>query len=188
MSLSTHAPVPRRALAIASLAVLTWSGVACSGSDDTTPTDETTGTTIAIAGPPAALAGSCPTQQALDTAQGHLEAASGEASSVDDLTAEYDASFAFLAAYLPSDRLVDLAEVRSAFRGYLQALEGVDLADLDQTSPEGMSREQAAALDEASRAFITPEVEQANARIQEYFAQACPEVDFGGGTEDTAPG
>jgi hypothetical protein len=179
----TKAPVVRCALVISSLTLLTFTTIACSGSDDTTPTDATTGTTIEIAGPPAALAGSCPTQQALDTAQGHLEAASGEASSVDDLTAEYDASFAFLAAYLPAERLLDLGEVRSAFSGYLQALEGIDLADLDQ-----LSEQQAAALDEASRAFITPEVEQANARIQEYFAQACPDVDFGGGTEDTTPG
>jgi hypothetical protein len=176
-----------RARVISSLMVLAGLAAACSDATETTPTDDQTAPTTSAAGPPAALAGTCPTQEALDATQQQLESASGGASKVDDLSAEYDASFAFLAAYLPPDLLTDLAAVRTAFRGYLQALEGIDLGGLDQTNPEGLTKEQAAALDQASQAFLTPEVEQANARIEQYFVDACPDVDFGGSTGTTTP-
>lgn len=165
------------------LVALVAPSCASSGSGDGSADDGSgaTDTTVAVSGPPAALAGSCPTQQDLDAAQDRLEAASGEAGSVDEIVAEYDASFSFLAAYLPEERQADLDVVRAAFRGYLGALDGIDLTDPDQ-----LSADQLAALNQASQAFEAPEVEEANRRIEQYFADACPDVDFTEGDSVTS--
>ena len=105
--------------------------------------------------------------------QNELEAASGGASSTDQLASEYDAAFGFLGAYLPEERQADLELVRNAFSGYVQALSGVDLSNPDQ-----LTNDQYAALDAVGQAFDTPDVEAANSRIQDYFSQTCPGVNF----------
>ena len=65
---------------------------------------------------PASRAGSCPTQDQVDSMQSELEAASGGASSSDQLAAEYDAAFGFLGAYLPDERQADLDLVRNCLQ------------------------------------------------------------------------
>ncbi len=141
--------------------------------------------TADAAGPAGALAGSCPTQTQVDSVQSELEAGSSGATSSEDLAADYDAAFSFLANYLPPDRQADLDVVRHAFSGYVQALSGVDLSN-----PDALSDDQYAALDAAGQAFDTPEVEAANSRIEDYFTQTCPGVNFNsdtGTTGDTTP-
>ena len=158
------------------------------GTGDTATTDTATADTsgadiaAAIAGPPGSHAGSCPTQDAVDGMQSELESATGGASSADQLASQYDAAFSFLGSYLPDERQADLETVRSAFAGYVQALSGVDLSD-----PNSLSADQTAALDAAGQAFDTPDVEAANSRIEDYFSQTCPGVNFddGEGTSDT---
>ena len=151
------------------------------GSGDTSSGD-TSESVVDIAGPAGSRAGTCPTQDQVDSMQNELEAASGGASSTDQLAAEYDAAFGFLGAYLPEERQADLELVRNAFSGYVQALSGVDLSNPDQ-----LSNDQYAALDAAGQAFDTPDVEAANSRIEDYFSQTCPGVNFdeGSGTTGT---
>jgi hypothetical protein len=143
--------------------------------------DSTTSVPVGdLAAPAASRAGSCPTQDQVDAVQNELEAGSSGASSSDQLAAEYDAAFSFLAAYLPPERQADLELVRNAFSGYVQALSGVDLSN-----PEALTDDQYAALDAAGKAFDTPEVEAANSRIEDYFSQACPGVNFNDGSNST---
>lgn len=153
---------------------------------DTTDTTADAASIAALAGEAGSRAGACPTQAEVDTVQAELEAASGgSVTDVDSLAAEYDAAFSFLAAYLPADKQADLDLVRNAFSGYVQALSGVDLSN-----PDALSDDQKAALDAAGQQFDTPEVEAANTRIEEYFTQTCPDVNFddGGSSTDGSTG
>jgi hypothetical protein len=156
------------------------------GTDTTPASTVDAGALAANAGAPASHAGSCPTQDDVDGMQAELESASGgDVTDIASLAAEYDAAFAFLAAYLPSDHQADLDTVSNAFSGYVDALSGVDLSN-----PDALTDDQKAALDAAGQQFDTPEVEAANTRIEDYFTQTCPNVNFdeGGSTSDTSPG
>ena len=67
----------------------------------------------------------------------------------------------------------------------MQALSGVDLSN-----PDALTDEQTAALDAASASVDNPEVEAANTRIEDYFTQTCPDVNFDEpdqSTSDTTP-
>lgn len=164
----------------------TTAGSPAAGTDTTEVSPLDAGAIASTAGAPGSRAGSCPTQDEVDGMQAELESASGGGvTDIDTLAAEYDAAFSFLAAYLPADRQADLETVRNAFSGYVHALSGVDLSN-----PDALTDDQKAALDAAGQQFDTPEVEAANTRIEGYFTQTCPNVNFdsGSSTADTAGG
>jgi hypothetical protein len=173
--------MPRRVL-LASLSLLLVALSACSTKDATTENASTATTQPANSAgdptadpeapaPAASRAGSCPTQDQIDGVQSSVESAADGSS--DELVAQFDAAYTFLGSYLPDELQADLTLVRASFASYMQALSGVDLSN-----PDALTDEQTAALDAASASVDNPEVQAANTRIEDYFTQTCPGVNF----------
>jgi hypothetical protein len=197
--------MPGRVLAASLFLLLVTALSACSTKDATTE-DASTATTLQpssdpatsdtgadatsspvadVAAPAGSRVGSCPTQGQVDSMESELAAASGGATGSDRLTSEYDATFAFLGAYLPEERQADLDVVRNAYRSYDQVVSRVDL-----TNPDAIMDDQKAALDAAGQVFDAPEFAAAMSRIGDYFTQTCPNVnlyDDGSATAGTTP-
>lgn len=187
----------RRIVIVAFVAMLAFSGAACSKKSDNASSDtsSTTGkasgssggadtsTTKASAG---GSGGKCPTQAEVDEINKKTDAASSAKSAdVAAMKSAFNDAADAMAKYLPDNLKGDLETVKTAMDTYLSSLEGLDLS-----SPANLTPDQMQKLQDASKVLETPEVQQAQKNIQDYFKSSCPEIKFGGdtGTSSTTTG
>ncbi len=129
--------------------------------------DSTTTTTTSGGG----SSGDCPTQAEIEELGGSL----GEMEGIDgeQFAEAVIAAVDLMDSYLPSEYDADIAVLKVAYAQFAEAIAGVDIDNLANTTPE-----QQAAFLAASAVLDSPEVTAAQERTEAYFEATCPDIDF----------